>query len=167
MYDSIIVVGNGKTSRANVEALIDDYFYANPSMTLSILTQGMASEGQVWATQYAEEKSIKVETVKELKEPNLNSAFFVLYDENDKDSVEAVQTAGENGVPAFDLTNGLHTLTEKNLTTPVEVVEAEVVVTPEPVVTTAVVEPEPAQLSLDLQKAIENLVIAILAEVKK
>jgi hypothetical protein len=164
MYDSIIVVGNGKTSRANVEALIDDYFYANPSMTLSILTQGMPSEGQVWATQYAEEKSIKVETVKELEAQKPNSAFFVLYDENDKDAVEAVKTAGEIGVPAFDLTNGLHILTEKTLATPVEV--SEVVSAPEPVVVTAV-EPKPAQLSLDLQKAIENLVIAILAEVKK
>lgn len=107
MYDNIVVVGNGKTSRENVEALIDDYFYANPEMTLYTYNLGRPSEGQVWAIQYAEEKGIKHTHIKEVQ-PMENMAFFVLFDENDNDSLVAVEAAVvEIGAPAFDLTNGL------------------------------------------------------------
>jgi len=111
MYDHIIVTGNGKTSRANVEALVDDYIHANPKIKFTLANPVRLSEGQVWLKQYLTDKEI--EFAVELSNPeNIqgNSAMFVLWDDDDPESLSSLAIAKENGIPAFDLTEGLNEL---------------------------------------------------------
>lgn len=63
MSYSILVTGSGNTTRANVEALIDDYFYAYPDLNIYLAINGSASDGQVWLAQYAEEKGKPISAV--------------------------------------------------------------------------------------------------------
>jgi len=106
MYENIVVIGNGKTSRENVEALIDDYIYANKEVVFHLISSDKQSEGQVWAKQYLTDKKITVEVGNSLKVYE-NAAFFILWDDEDDESVNALANAKEQGIPAFDLTNGL------------------------------------------------------------
>jgi hypothetical protein len=111
MYDHIIVTGNGKTSRANVEALVDDYIHANPKLTFTLANPVRLSEGQVWLKQYLDDKEIKFTT--ELSDPKVteeNSAMFILWDDDDPESLSSLAVAKEGGIPAFDLTDGLNVL---------------------------------------------------------
>jgi hypothetical protein len=127
----IIIVGNGKTSRANVEALIDDYFYAYPELTVYVAVYDGPSEGQVWAVQYAEEKGKSIVALasdnaktfgvpnKYLDETRYSSPLrsilelapeadlFMLWDDEDTVCLDALAMATEFGVTALDLTNGL------------------------------------------------------------
>lgn len=108
MYDHIITAGNGKTSRANVEALIDDYIHANPKVVVHLHTPDKLSEGQVWLKQYLEEKEIGHHTeIGDIKLPEGKVAMFILWDDEDHVSLAALSLAKENNIPAFDLTNGL------------------------------------------------------------
>lgn len=111
MYDHIIVTGNGKTSRANVEALVDDYIHANPKIKFTLANPVRLSEGQVWLKQYLTDKEI--EFTSELSDPEVieeNSAMFILWDDDDPESLSSLTIAKENGIPAFDLTEGLNEL---------------------------------------------------------
>jgi len=111
MYDHIIVTGNGKTSRANVEALVDDYIHANPKLTFTLANPVRLSEGQVWLKQYLADKNIAFEV--ELFDPKVtkeNSAMFILWDDDDPESLSSLAIAKEGGIPAFDLTDGLNAL---------------------------------------------------------
>jgi hypothetical protein len=111
MYDHIIVTGNGKTSRANVEALVDDYIHANPKIKFTLANPVRLSEGQVWLKQYLTDKEI--EFAVELSNPeNIqeNSAMFILWDDDDPESLSSLAIAKENRIPAFDLTEGLNKL---------------------------------------------------------
>jgi len=111
MYDHIIVTGNGKTSRANVEALVDDYIHANPKIKFTLANPVRLSEGQVWLKQYLTDKEI--EFAVELSNPeNIqeNSAMFILWDDDDPESLSSLAIAKENRIPAFDLTEGLNEL---------------------------------------------------------
>jgi hypothetical protein len=108
MYDQILVAGNGKTSRANVEALIDDYIHANPKVVIHLYSTDRLSEGQVWLKQYLEEKEIEHHTkLGSLEVPKGKTAMFILWDDEDNDSLIALSAAKETDTPAFDLTNGL------------------------------------------------------------
>ena len=118
MYEDIVIVGNGKTSRENVEALIDDYIYANKNARFWLLSSnGSLSDGQVYAKQYLEEK--KMNFVSDTENTNLQvelessdkSAYFILWDEDDRDAKVALSKATEHGIAALDLTNGLFVLT--------------------------------------------------------
>jgi hypothetical protein len=113
MYNTLVVVGNGKTSRANVEALIDDYIYANPKLELSFYVQDKLSEGQVWLKQYAQDKEISFKESGSLPKEK-DSAFFILWDDEDPACALALATAQDNDIPAFDLTNGLVQLSSPN-----------------------------------------------------
>ena len=128
---NIVVVGNGKTSRANVEALIDDYFYVYPEMTVYIPVYDSLSEGQVWALQYASDKNKTIiakakpssktfgvpvasldteryeSPLSEILTKDEDVDVFILWDETDNIAVEALALAKEHGNKAFDLTNGL------------------------------------------------------------
>ena len=54
----IIVAGNGATSRANVEALIEDYVYAHgPDVTFIFSYESAPSQGQVFIGQWAKDKA--------------------------------------------------------------------------------------------------------------
>ena len=111
MYDHIIVTGNGKTSRANVEALVDDYIHANPELTFTLANPVRLSEGQVWLKQYLDDKEIAFEV--ELSDPKVteeNSAMFILWDDDDPESLSSLAIAKEGSIPAFDLTDGLNAL---------------------------------------------------------
>lgn len=113
MYEHIIVVGNGKTSRANIEALIDDYIYANPKVKFSLYsTLGVLSEGQNWLKTYLIDKEIEYETIRIVEvNPKLKTAMFILWDDEDAESSNCLAIAKENKVPAFDLTDGLVAIT--------------------------------------------------------
>jgi hypothetical protein len=109
MYDHILVVGNGKTSRANVEALVDDYIHANPTVKFTLYSVVKLSEGQIWLKQYLEDKEVAYEVtlggVPEL--PGDNAAMFILWDDEDPESANCLASAKEMNIPAFDLTEGL------------------------------------------------------------
>lgn len=113
MFEHIIVVGNGKTSRANIEALIDDYIYANPKVKFSLYsTLGVLSEGQGWLKAYLADKEIAHESVRELETVSgQKTAVFILWSDEDADSLWGLATAKELGVQAFDLTDGLALIT--------------------------------------------------------
>ena len=54
----IVVAGNGATSRANVEALIEDYVYAHgPDVTFIFSYEDAPSQGQVFISQWAKDKA--------------------------------------------------------------------------------------------------------------
>jgi hypothetical protein len=127
----ILIVGNGTTTRANVEALIDDYFYAHPKLSMYVAVYDGPSEGQVWAIQYADEKgkdivAIATNNAKTFGVPNkylhetreesplraiLQSSddidMFILWDDEDPICRDALAIATEFNVTAYDLTNGL------------------------------------------------------------
>lgn len=113
MYDHIIVAGNGNTSRANVEALVDDYIYANPGIKFTLYNHAKLSEGQVWLKQYLADKDIEHEVIlggAVEDEARPNTAMFILWDDEDPESANLLAVAKENDFPAFDLTDGLHQL---------------------------------------------------------
>jgi len=127
----ILIAGNGVTSRANVEALIDDYYYLKDGVTTVLAVFENTSEGQVWVSQYAADKDRPVEVLatKDARIANLDSSFTktivdspireackkygsdldILLLWNDEDSVcrDVLAIASEFGVTAKDLTNGL------------------------------------------------------------
>ena len=113
MYEHIIVVGSGKTSRANIEALIDDYIYANPKVTFTLYgTRGALSEGQNWLKSYLIDKEIAHDSEPILEEkPKLKTAMFILWDDEDAESANYLAMAKEYAIPAFDLTDGLVAIT--------------------------------------------------------
>ena len=88
MFEHIIVVGNGKTSRANIEALIDDYIYANPKVKFSLYsTLGVLSEGQGWLKSYLADKEISHESVRELETVSgQKTAVFILWSDEDAEN---------------------------------------------------------------------------------
>jgi hypothetical protein len=114
MFDRIIVIGNGKTSRANVEALIDDYIYANPKLHIHFHYEKAMSEVQFWLKQYAEDKNLDYSISsgsEELKYGSDDSvAMFIVWSDEDPESANALVLAKEKGIPAFDFTNGLAVL---------------------------------------------------------
>jgi hypothetical protein len=56
---TVILTGSGTTSRANVEALMSDHYYANgENGTLILAFNSKPSQGQVWAAQQAKQQNI-------------------------------------------------------------------------------------------------------------
>jgi hypothetical protein len=128
----VIVGGNGETSRANIEALMEDYYYANGNEGFLVLPYKLKpSQGQVFAAQYAKDKhkdilifapedathegipaaSMNV-TVKPFEEAALKlksskTSAFILWDDEDQDSQQILAVCKENNVPCFDLSDGL------------------------------------------------------------
>ena len=128
---NIIIIGSGETTRANVEALLDDYVYAHKDLSVSILVNGAKpSEGQIWAAQYVVDQerevviyhdnaytagpffSMGVESVltenffEELKADSATEAFF-LWNDDDPVCLNALSRLSAKNVPCKDLTNGL------------------------------------------------------------
>lgn len=131
----ILIAGNGVTSRANVEALIDDYYYLKDGVTTVLAVFEAPSDGQVWVSQYAaeKEKPIEILAVDGARTSNLDATFTkttvaspireaceryggsldILLLWNDEDSIcrDALAIASEHGIIAKDLTNGLLDIT--------------------------------------------------------
>ena len=128
----VIVGGNGETSRANIEALMEDYYYANGNEGFLVLPyKSKPSQGQVFAAQYAKDKhkdilifapedathegipaaSMNV-TIKPFEEAasklkSSKTSAFILWDDEDQDSQHILAACKENDVPCFDLSDGL------------------------------------------------------------
>ena len=132
----VLVAGSGETSRANVEALMDDHYYANGAAgTLVLAFEGRPSQGQVYAAQFAKDKAKNItvfctpdsETnaitntaqfnrvenpvvhALELIEGKTNAAFL-LWNDDDEKTLELLEFCTEDNIPCFDLTDGLMAL---------------------------------------------------------
>lgn len=123
---TVMIAGSGKTTRANIEALMEDYYYANKNAVLVLLYDKAPSDAQVWAAQHAHDHKIQIVGVS----PNWQeapegfpsgititdsaqyrqdtSALFILWNDEDPLTQALVANAKEKNVPVFDLTNGLH-----------------------------------------------------------
>lgn len=127
----ILIAGNGTSSRANSEALMEDYFYANGANgALVIAYTGGPTKSQTVAAQYAKEQNKDVivfcskgamtaglpgATITESENPLLTAFEFIkgqkawvfnLFNE-DQVNLDILNYSAEFGIEAFDLTNGL------------------------------------------------------------
>lgn len=146
MSYSILVTGSGSTTRANVEALIDDYFYAYPELNIYLAVNGSVSEGQVWLAQYAEEKSkpisaviteganmigipayIERATAEDPVETVLNfgdvKEALVLWSDEDTVCLNTLEACSKLGIAVRNLTDGLLELVPADGITRVEKAE--------------------------------------------
>lgn len=127
-----IVAGNGETSRANVEALLEDYIYLHKKdeVVFIIAYNRKASQGQIFAAQLAQDKGFEVlavckeeasleglpkasvfhsETPYELAADWENAVVFVLPNEEDQENTTNIlKTFSAAKIPMFDLTEGLY-----------------------------------------------------------
>lgn len=141
---TIAVIGNGKTTRANLEALITDTADAMDKIAIATVYDKAQSQGQTWAEQLAADKgwpwaAYDQNDYKTLFKDNAKDEvkFFVLWDDDDPDCQQAAYMSQEYGVLAYDLTNGLmklglNTKPIEAVTTP-DIPEVENTVSAEPV----------------------------------
>ena len=111
---TIAVIGNGKTSRANVDTLLNDTIESFDETHLALIYDNTPSEGVTWSKQYAESKNILYKEYSALDFSGLTLdskdreiKLFILWDDEDFECVEAIRCSQENSFAAFDLTNGL------------------------------------------------------------
>jgi len=111
---TIVVIGNGKSTRANVEALISDVADSSDEVTIATVYGSKQSEGQVWAEQWAQDKEIPVLQYPDnnydslFAETAMNEIqFFMLWDDEDSECQLAASKAQEFAVRMYDLTEGL------------------------------------------------------------
>lgn len=112
----VVVAGNGTTSRANLEALLEDHFYAKGAEgTVHIVNDGKLSQGKVFAGQFAKDKNKTVITPSMSEAFGLadskNTACFILWSDEDKECQDALAIATGLGIPCYDLTEGLLPIT--------------------------------------------------------
>lgn len=111
---TIAVIGNKKTTRANVEALIGDMFDSVDEAKIALIYRESKSDGQVWAEQFAKDSGVEVVEYPEnnwvkamVDTPSSDLRVFALWDEEDEDCLEASQVAAENSITVYDLSDGL------------------------------------------------------------
>jgi hypothetical protein len=111
---TIAVIGNAKTTRANLEALISDVIDSVDEAGIVTVYDKTPSDGVTWATQYAKDKEILIGSYEGNNYDELiaeNSVdeikFFMLWDDEDPDCQLAASVAQEHRILAYDLTNGL------------------------------------------------------------
>jgi hypothetical protein len=124
----VIVAGNGVTTRANLEALMEDHFYANGEHGVVVLPyKDKPSQGQIFAAQLAKDKNkdiiiytksgnfngIPTSTIVEGDAATANKDFisektvaFLLWDDEDSESANLLTDL--QGIQCFDLTDGLN-----------------------------------------------------------
>jgi len=124
----VIVAGNGVTTRANLEALMEDHFYANGEHGVVVLPyKDKPSQGQIFAAQFAKDKNkdiiiytksgnfngISTSTMVEGDAATVTKDFikektvaFLLWDDEDSESANLL--ADLKGIQCFDLTDGLN-----------------------------------------------------------
>lgn len=126
----VLVAGNGETSRANIEALMDDHYYAHgPSGTLVLAFEKHPSKGQTFAAQFAKDKTKDIvvfcnEDAQTIGVPGAtmyptstpytdasqaftNMSAFILWSDEDENSLEALKECKASNVPCFNLLDGL------------------------------------------------------------
>ena len=159
----VIVAGDGQTSRANVEALIEDYVYGHgQDVTFVLPYEKRPSQGQIFAAQLAKDKSkdillfcredanyegIPSSSVSHSDRPfdtacaklkGTNIVAFVLVDDEDQGTNNILSIFAEYKVAAFDLTEGLMTIKFN----PASIEETSVVIPQEEAITEPEVEEE-------------------------
>ena len=132
----VLVAGNGETSRANLEALMEDHYYANGSDGTFVLSFDIKpSKTQEFAAQFAKEKNKNIimfssQAADFSAFPNASfqlssnplhdavkmmsgekSSAFILWDDEDQASANALAICKESDIPCFDLSDGLTPLT--------------------------------------------------------
>lgn len=122
---TIAVIGNGKTSRANVEALLNDTIESFDETYVALIYDKTPSEGVVWAKQYSDSKSITYKEYSDLDfstfvtdNKDRETKFFILWDDEDFECVEAIRCSQKHNIRSFDLTNGLVAI--KSITTDIK-----------------------------------------------
>lgn len=128
----VLVAGNGATSRANVEALMEDHFYANGDDGFVVMPIfGNPTPSQVFVAQYAKEKDKEVVYVASegANLTNLPAASmindadpinkaveivigekasgFLLWSDEDDTSLDILAACKKADIKCFDLTDGL------------------------------------------------------------
>ena len=153
----ILIAGNGETSRANVEALMEDVFYAHPNTAVVLAYESAPSKGQTFAAQYSSESKkdlivfchenaqttgIPGATQNASNAPIMSAIEFIkgqdsvaylFYSDLDPDSTLTVARCVEAGIPVQDLCDGLvplHSVPE-NPTPPSKIDAPAVVAQPE------------------------------------
>lgn len=132
----VLVAGNGTTSRANLDALMEDHYYANGAEGILVMAyKDKPSQGQVFAAQLARDKSKDIvvfskdsaefeglpggvaftnsenpirDAVKHIK--GEKAVAFILWDDEDEDCLNTLAICKELDVPCYDLTDGLNDL---------------------------------------------------------
>lgn len=132
----VLVAGKGSTSRQNVEALMEDHYYAKGAEgTVVIPIDGHATQAQVFVAQFAKEKGKEIvlvakdgadvgsmppsslvidsEPVKKAVEIVAGSDVqaFLLWDDGDETALSVLSSCKTAGIPCYDLTNGLSEIT--------------------------------------------------------
>jgi len=131
MVEAILVTGSGSTTRANVEAMIDDYFYRFPEAKIYLAVHGAVTEAQVWLTQYALDKKkdlmayqtegaqmmgipttvnrvVSDEPIKEIIDLGLKLDALVFWNDEDIVSLNALAICKDNNIEVRDFTEGLN-----------------------------------------------------------
>jgi hypothetical protein len=128
----VIVAGDGQTSRANVEALIEDYVYGHGQDVIFVFPYDKRpSQGQIFAAQLAKDKSkdillfckedanyegIPSSSVSHSEQPfdsactrlkDTDVVAFVLVNDEDHGTNNLLSIFTKHEVPCFDLTEGL------------------------------------------------------------
>lgn len=131
----VIIAGKGTTSRPNVEALVEDYVYANgPDVTFLLAYDKAPSQGQTFIGQWAKDKGkdivvfanegakydgLPASSLTETDTPleaackflkkDVKSTAFLLWDDEDPDSsVNLSYLCNKYAVKCYDLTDGLN-----------------------------------------------------------
>ena len=128
----VLVAGEGETSRENVEAILEDYFYAHKGEDLVMVVpfNKVPSRGQIYAMQMAKEnkaevlvyapESARLENVEKssleitdtpIKDSvgfitNNEAVAYVLWSDDGQEALEALQACREHSVQTYDLTAG-------------------------------------------------------------
>lgn len=112
---TMVVIGNGNSSRANIEALIGDFLDSVDKADFAYVSS-KKSEGVTRAEQFAESRGIAVhahDSLESLYKSMKDIRLFMLWDDEDPDCQEVASFAQEHNIPMFDLTDGLVRITTK------------------------------------------------------
>lgn len=151
----VVVAGNGTTSRANLEALLEDHFYAKGADgVVHIVEEGKLSQGKIFASQYAKDKNKQVFNaglVESISTVDVkNTSCFILWSDEDRECQDTLSRATDLGIPCFDLTEGLLPITaSKGAKVSVDPVIPTAEETSPKVVETPYVEPEDEDIEED------------------
>lgn len=173
---SVLVAGSGETSRANVEALMEDHYHANGDNGLVVIAfDKRPSSGQIWAAQVASSRKLDVLIVSppdcsfdnipkssyvESSTPyktaidhlTKGGEAFILWSDDDPSSLESLAECKAAGIPAMDLCNGLVQITPASdieVPRPVEMPTVEKEISSKPLLVQEVIETEEEEESED------------------
>ncbi len=132
----VLVAGKGATSRQNVEALMEDHYYAKgDGGTVVIAVEKQVTPSQVFVAQFAKDKNKEIvlvtkpdadlanmpaaslvqddEPLKKAVEivAGSDAAAFLLWDDGDEASLAILASCKKAGIPCYDLVNGLSEIT--------------------------------------------------------